>query len=271
MQSVQHSTPECIRKSYYTRKPNVTKYQTIEDITVIWLDSHVHVSIDCFDTKIRLRRMIDHLLIFNSHDEFLEYLNSETTQEHVFFIVSGIDGELIVPKIHSSSRISSIFIFCNDKLKHEQWANAFTKIHGVFNDKDALFKKLIDEITLCLSDLQSFRILAKEDLEQKSLYDLTCEGARSMWFQLLVKVLVNIEHPAEAKSDLLEICRTQYKNNRHVNEKIDEFEQTYTREEAVLWYTKDSFLYRLLNKALRTENIDIIYKFRFFWLIWIIK
>jgi hypothetical protein len=30
-----------------------------------------------------------------------------------------------------------------------------------------------------------------------------------------------------------------------------------------LWYTRDSFLYRVVNMALRSKNIVIIWKFRF--------
>ncbi|CAM4852394.1 unnamed protein product, partial [Rotaria magnacalcarata] len=34
--------------------------------------------------------------------------------------------------------------------------------------------------------------------------------------------------------------------------------------QAVWWYTRDSFVYRLLNKALRVQNIDLLFLFRFF-------
>ncbi|CAF4574882.1 unnamed protein product, partial [Didymodactylos carnosus] len=47
-------------------------------------------------------------------------------------------------------------------------------------------------------------------------------------------------------------------------EKINDFRLNYSSDAAVSWYTRDSFVYRLLNKALRTTDIDIIFKFRFF-------
>jgi hypothetical protein len=40
--------------------------------------------------------------------------------------------------------------------------------------------------------------------------------------------------------------------------------QTYTSETAIRWYSRDSFLFKLLNQALRTENINDILKFRLF-------
>ena len=40
---------------------------------------------------------------------------------------------------------------------------------------------------------------------------------------------------------------------------LDEFQKQYSPTNAVYWYTKNSFIYRLLNKAIRTRNIDILY------------
>jgi len=45
---------------------------------------------------------------------------------------------------------------------------------------------------------------------------------------------------------------------------LDEFERQYSCEESLRWYTKDSFVYRMLNKALRVQNIDLLFLFRFF-------
>ncbi|CAF4249730.1 unnamed protein product, partial [Rotaria sordida] len=45
---------------------------------------------------------------------------------------------------------------------------------------------------------------------------------------------------------------------------IDEFKREYRSEDAIRWYSKDSFLYRMINKALRTEDLDQLQTFRFF-------
>ncbi|CAF1292548.1 unnamed protein product, partial [Rotaria magnacalcarata] len=55
-----------------------------------------------------------------------------------------------------------------------------------------------------------------------------------------------------------------YKGNSCRTEQIEKFSSEYNPNKAIEWYCKDSFVYRLLNRALRTENIDVIYKFRFF-------
>ncbi|CAF4166538.1 unnamed protein product [Adineta steineri] len=63
---------------------------------------------------------------------------------------------------------------------------------------------------------------------------------------------------------MLDMCRDYYKNNKQELKKIEEFRNTYTREKAIEWYTDECFLYKLLNKALRTEDIELLFTFRFF-------
>ena len=47
-------------------------------------------------------------------------------------------------------------------------------------------------------------------------------------------------------------------------EQIDEFQRTYDPREAIKWYTKDIFLYRLMNAWLRGEKVNLIFKLRYF-------
>jgi tetratricopeptide (TPR) repeat protein len=85
-----------------------------------------------------------------------------------------------------------------------------------------------------------------------------------MWSQLLIVVLLNISQSDFSKEEMLNECREYYKDNEVELKKINKFENEYQTGESIYWYTLDSFVYRLLNKALRTQNIDIIFKFRFF-------
>jgi hypothetical protein len=45
---------------------------------------------------------------------------------------------------------------------------------------------------------------------------------------------------------------------------INDFEQNYHSNAAIQWYTRDSCLYRLINRALRYEDIELVIKYRFF-------
>lgn len=45
---------------------------------------------------------------------------------------------------------------------------------------------------------------------------------------------------------------------------IAEFQHDYTADKAIWWYTRECFIYRILNKALRIQDTEILYKLRFF-------
>ena len=70
--------------------------------------------------------------------------------------------------------------------------------------------------------------------------------------------------PADAKSDLIEkLSQTSYKIDVNPAQ-IDEFKREYQSNAAIQWYTRDTFLYRLINQALRCEDIETLFACRLF-------
>ncbi|CAF1488398.1 unnamed protein product [Didymodactylos carnosus] len=85
-----------------------------------------------------------------------------------------------------------------------------------------------------------------------------------MYSQLIKDILIGMEHTDEAKREMIQFCRQQYEENDGELRCINEFERDYRPSKAIWWYTRESFLYRILNKALRIQDIDVLYKLRFF-------
>ena len=83
-------------------------------------------------------------------------------------------------------------------------------------------------------------------------------------FQLLIDVLLRLKSQSTDKSELISFCEEKYKDNILELRVIDEFKENYSSKKAIWWYTRQSFLYRILNKALRTNNIDLLFLLRFF-------
>jgi tetratricopeptide (TPR) repeat protein len=63
--------------------------------------------------------------------------------------------------------------------------------------------------------------------------------------------------------EVMSLCRTEYKENKNELKIISEFEKNYSPDEALKWYTRECFLYKMLSKAFRVQNIDLIFLFRF--------
>ncbi|CAF4508777.1 unnamed protein product [Rotaria socialis] len=85
-----------------------------------------------------------------------------------------------------------------------------------------------------------------------------------MWFQLLVQVLLRMPVTARSKDDLLHQSFLAYKKDVSAQDDIHLFNRTYWPTDAIDWYTKDKFLFRLFNQACRTDDIDLLFSFRFF-------
>ena len=87
-------------------------------------------------------------------------------------------------------------------------------------------------------------------------------------FMGIMDVLISLtrnDERTKAKQDFLTSCRAAYTDNPAQLQAVERFAQEYQHfEQAIGWYTRDSFVYRLVNQAMRSQNPDIIYKYRFF-------
>lgn len=235
---------------------------SFEEFSVIWLDATANDLSATLALRSHLKSALNHLIVFDNSSECVDFIQSRNaTTDKLFLITSGQLGEQAVPIIHELQHVLYIYVFCIDIYKHSSWSQNFSKVHGLFSDMKPLIDKLSIDIQNLLAGIPPpFAIYNIE----KSFHDVTKELASFMWSQLLIDVLINIPQSDLSKKDMLEECRQYYKDNEIELKKIAKFDTEYQTIESIYWYTLDSFVYRLLNKALRTQDIDTIFKFRFF-------
>ena len=82
--------------------------------------------------------------------------------------------------------------------------------------------------------------------------------------ELLLNSLLTMNPSNTEKSSAISYWRRIYENNASNSRILDEFESNYSPNQALYWYTRDSFFYRMLNKAFRVQDIDVLYLMRFF-------
>ena len=91
-----------------------------------------------------------------------------------------------------------------------------------------------------------------------------CVNAGFVAYQIIIDSLLQIKpSPSDIQDLILELRKTYADNNAQLKQ-VDEFYNSYVSEKALWWYTKDTVFYRLLNWALRVQNIELLYLFRFF-------
>ncbi|CAF1436059.1 unnamed protein product [Rotaria sp. Silwood1] len=236
----------------------------IDDFAIIWLDNGIEKTKGNRDTKVFIRQLVKHrLLTYDDPDKCIDDI-TDGSIKRVFLIVSNAFGPNVIPVIHEISYIQAIYVFCGDQQKAQAWAGPYSKISGIFTKRPALLQKIRNDISAYNTDedlpMSVFHLAEREN----TLQELTEESATFMWYQSIMIVLRLMALYGNAKTDMIAECRKIYHNNESVQKSIDNFEKYYCPIKAFEWYTCDSFVYRLLNKALRTQDIDIIFKFRFF-------
>jgi hypothetical protein len=102
-------------------------------LLLIWLDTTVNTSQENIDAQHQLRRLINHLNTFTDSDQCEQYIRSSSRDDEIVLIVSGHLGRVIVPRVHRLRQVLSIYVYCMDKTKNEQWSNQFKKVRCILS------------------------------------------------------------------------------------------------------------------------------------------
>ncbi|CAF2681475.1 unnamed protein product [Rotaria sp. Silwood2] len=180
--------------------------------------------------------------------------------EQLLIVVSSSFATEFLQSIHDLKVVLGIFIF-DDQKQSTGLSEKYSKIIDIVSDKKTLLTYLHDQSRQLERITLDFSLFNQK---QKSTRDLTKESASFLWHQMLIYVLKQMPHNDRTMHEMLDQCAEYYQNNQTELAKIEQFRTTYTRDQAISWYTDECFLYKLLNQALRTEDIQLLYAFRFF-------
>jgi hypothetical protein len=260
-------------------KPFQTSGDNLETFSLLWLDAQVNSTEDNRKTQQKLREIINHLKTFDDQNQCKQYIQSLSPQDRLVLIVSGRCGRQLVPQIHQLPQLSSIYVYCMDQKANEEWAKDFIKVRYVFLFLLFFFFLLIQvkSVIVKLDDLihqikadqksrakveepLSINVFTASDNPDQSTTGLNGHFIHSL---LLIDVLIRMKSVETDKQQLITLCKNEYKINGTQLAVVREFEREYSTDKALWWYTRNSFIYRMLNKALRVQNIDQLFLFRF--------
>ncbi|CAF1207016.1 unnamed protein product [Adineta steineri] len=268
----QNTTNTHIRSSISARITAATslvsttyRVQNNEDITLIWYNSSAERHE--METMEDLREINDYIVFYTDREKCINYIASIKNEKILLIITFEEDTFVLLQQVCKFCSIHSIFIFCLKPLKicyqHILLDEYRTQVVGIFCRRDKLIDSIRAAIKRVNCSLQTFSLYDQHC--EKSTRDLTKEFADFLWFKLFKNVVLQMPKNTYAKQQLINFCRSYYHENKKQLEVIDSFEQTYPQTiTAIQWYTKQSFVYKLVNKILRTEDIELLHTFRYF-------
>lgn len=229
----------------------------MENFIIIWLDLNLN---ELNDSICQLRQAIFYpILIFDEIDHCIDFL-SEIKNEKAFFIISTSLGQIVIPLIHETRQLYHIYML-HDKTTDldECWMNEWRKIKGIFTDISSIIDIVRRNIRQCEQNLGLISIIPPTaDINLNEL------DSSFMYSQLLKEMLLEINYDEYAKTQFVKFCHDEYADNNVTLQAVDDFERDYSLYSPIWWYTKEPFIYVVLNRALRIQNIEIILKMGFF-------
>jgi tetratricopeptide (TPR) repeat protein len=236
--------------------------QMVQNVLLLWLDNNIDDNNDdCRNTVTQLRRAVHNINKFTDGDECVEFLQS-MDNDKACMIISGSLGQHIVPRVHDMSQMDSIFIFCGNKKRHEQWAKEWPKIKGVFTDITPICEALKQAAQQCEQNAISISFMATGgDNITKKLDQL---DPSFMYTQILKEILLAISFEQKHVTEYIDYCRDALADNEPQLKNVEKLERKYRDETPIWWYTYECFLYPMLNRALRLMDVDLITKMGFF-------
>ncbi|CAF1296714.1 unnamed protein product, partial [Adineta steineri] len=192
-----------------------------------------------------------------------QYIEQTSQKDRLAIIVSGRLGQEIVPHIHQLRQVISIYVYCMDKKNNEQWALKFSKVKSVAVDLDEL-----------VSQIKVDHKNQKKVEEPLPIYTFTTSvdagksttgvNGQFVFFQILIDCLLRLKSNEIDRNELFNCCQNEYAGNFTELNNLHEFEEEYSPNKVLWWYTRETFFYKTLNAALRTQNIHMIFLFRSF-------
>jgi len=222
----------------------------VEDFVIVYL--HSTNPDDVFISQ--LRTIVNFIKIFDDIDDSMAFINN-VVNEKVIFISSNSLSCSIIPKIEDLQQIFMIYILSDDETEIFNGFNSSTKIKGPYDDLDELCQHISNDIHRVTRDLMSYLTILPNSTTLEPMF---------VYFELLKEIILDSEETENSFKELVEFARQEYQNNPNELAIIDEFENDYDKNRAIWWFTRQCFLSKVLNKALRVPEADVLFKFRFF-------
>lgn len=237
-----------------------------DQISLFWIDDNTRqCSEDCLVTQSLFRKLVPTANFEWDIDDALYNINSvKNTGKIILIVVSGQKASLLFRYLtyyDLDEQIGALFIFCNNMDDYQHLVH--DKLIEVFTDPEILAESLrVTKFTLTSKKTKlSLNLLDQEQTWSREVPSITLT---QMWHQLFLEVLVALPRDEQAKLEMINMSKEYYAGQNTELKNIETFRSSYTFDIAIEWYTVDSFVHKLVNKALRTENIDLLYAFRFF-------
>jgi tetratricopeptide (TPR) repeat protein len=235
------------------------RQRVTQNFMLIWLDAGINkANEDCQKTMVQLQSVIDDVHIFTQRDECIDFL-TEVTDKKIFLIIAGTLGQQILPLLYDIPQLDGVYIFCSNKSSHEEWTKKWVKVKSIDTEITSICKSIQQAVQQFNQDSIAVSFVTVN--QGASSVNLDQLEPSFMYTQIFKEILLEMKHDESSIKNFTAYCRSgDYGSPTN----ITQFENSYNANLAIYWYTYPSFIYSLLNGALRMLEADTIINMGFF-------
>lgn len=192
-----------------------------------------------------LNQMNEDFIFYHQSEACVSFIPSIESQT-IFLI---IPPSQITSSIINDHQIDRIFIFSSHD---EQLSYRNPKVIGIYDQTEALFSSIQEQVNFLERENRQWRLFDQNEFQKRDLSDLASDF---LWFQIFHEFIYNL--PVEQQT-------TESQYNSEAYSLIDELKAKYQTKDALQWFASDPSLQKMINKALQTKNINLLYDIRYF-------
>ncbi|CAF1038003.1 unnamed protein product, partial [Rotaria magnacalcarata] len=236
----------------------------VKNCLVICVDENINEKQEDWQKLLaQVQDVISDIRFFTERDECITFINAMSV-ERIFLITTGDLGKISIHEIDDMPKKDVFYIFCYDKTRPEVWTKQSSQIRRLFTAIDKNCKSLTDIIHQCNCDPIPMNSVSKEVITavasgERNLDQLEPSFMYSMLFKEIILELE--EDDSKAMADFVAYCRQQQKASES---DLEILQSKYLQKSSIWLYTADIFLYKMLNKALGTLDMEGMFKMGFF-------
>ncbi|UJR22554.1 hypothetical protein I4U23_025603 [Adineta vaga] len=260
-QTVSPSSSSSSSNTAATTKDDFEEVSSMQNCTLFWLDANIDLEDNSYRNSVtQLRSIVSVIRVFNAIDECIEILKKIKKQK-VLLVVCDSLGPHIVPRIHDMHNLFAIFMFSNKKSIDESWTTNWTKITGIFTDINSLCESVQQIVRQCEQDFIDISLFPVNNSSGSNQDQL---DQSFMYTQLIKEIILELNYSDENIIELVVYCRKKYSGKQDELQTINEFRNGYRNTLSIWWYSRECFIYQMLNLALRQQELDSIIRMGFF-------
>ena len=239
----------------------VRRYIMSQAYKVSWLKENVDRSAEKLQTDlVQLRETVSDVHLFSQKDECADFL-TDIDEQNVSLITSLAYAQQLVGSIHDVHHVDCIYILTDKLSEKPLWTNPWSKIRGPYVNVESVCEDLAKVVKEIDRNSASLSIFSADDVT--NINPDTLEPS-FMYTQIFKDYLLRMDFDEHSRRFFIDYCREKLPHSEFKIKLLKEFEEEYSAEKVIWWYTRECFLYPMLNQGLRFLEGETIFTMGFF-------